>query len=82
MTESRPPETYENFPLSEVAAAVQKFDPDVYTFFQKFTCAGCGQRLTIDTPNRLYTEGTCDKCDAVTNIEQQGCNYLLVLRMS
>lgn len=46
--------------------------------FQKFTCGGCGRRLTMDVPNSFYKEGSCDNCHHITNIEQAGCNYLLI----
>lgn len=46
--------------------------------FQKFTCAGCGRRLTIDVPNTFYTFGKCADCGHETDIRAQGCNYVLV----
>jgi hypothetical protein len=48
------------------------------TIFQKFTCSGCGQRLTMDVPNTFYTHGTCDKCGVTTDIKAQGCNFLMI----
>lgn len=73
---------FENFPFKEVIRQVDliigKGEAEVY---QKFTCAGCGQRLTIDVPDTFYKEGKCDKCDATTNIEKDGCNYMLIQRM-
>ena len=49
-----------------------------WTVYQKFTCSGCGARLTIDTPNTFHPEGTCDKCPALTNIKRDGCNFMAV----
>jgi hypothetical protein len=65
-------------PFYEVAAAVEGLLASGAVIFQKFTCAGCGQRLTMDVPNVLYKTGACDRCDTITDIEAQGCNYLLV----
>ena len=48
------------------------------TVFQKYTCSGCGARLTLETPNVFHTTGTCDQCPATTDIVAQGCNYLLI----
>lgn len=31
----------------------------------------------MEEPNILYKAGTCDKCGHVTDIEKQGCNYML-----
>jgi hypothetical protein len=49
-----------------------------FTIYQKFTCAGCGQRLTIDEPNTFHAVGTCDRCPALTNIERTGCGFMAV----
>ncbi len=65
-------------PLAEGVAGADDYIAKGCVVHQKFTCAGCGARLTIDTPNVFYRTGTCDKCPAVTNIEQHGCNYLLI----
>jgi hypothetical protein len=45
--------------------------------FQKFTCAHCGSRQTIDTPNTFFTHGKCDECGEITDIREGGCNYVL-----
>jgi hypothetical protein len=34
----------------------------------------------METPNVVHKTGTCDQCGAVTDIEKQGCNYLLEMR--
>lgn len=31
----------------------------------------------MDEPNVLYKSGSCDKCGHITDIEKQGCNYLM-----
>lgn len=76
------PAMADDYPFDEVVAAVTRLrrDRPEAECYQKFTCAGCGNRLTIDEPYRFYTQGTCDKCDAVTDIEKQGCNYLIVMK--
>ena len=71
---------YTDYPLVEVAERVERIrttqpGTDCY---QKFTCAGCGARLTIDEPYRFYASGTCDQCGTVTDIAAQGCNFLYV----
>ncbi len=69
---------YEDYPFDEVSTALEERIKEGFTFFQKFTCAGCGKRMTMDVPNRLHTTGACDQCEVITNIVAQGCNYLLV----
>ena len=65
-------------PFYEVAAEAARHVANGATVFQKWTCAGCGARLTLEEPNKFHLTGTCDLCPAVTNIEAQGCNYLLI----
>jgi len=69
---------YNDFPLAEVREALDERLAEGFMFWQKFTCAGCGQRLTVEQPNTLYATANCDNCDAVTDIAAQGCNYLLL----
>ena len=71
-----------DFPFYEVVAAAERYMQAGHDVHQKFTCVGCGARLGIDTPNVFHKLGTCDKCPAVTNIERQGCNYLIHMKVS
>jgi len=66
-----------DYPFDEVATSIIRLSKEGHYCYQKFTCVGCGQRLTMDIPNVIYEEGTCDKCNAVTNIKQHGCNFML-----
>jgi hypothetical protein len=66
-----------DFPFEDVVASAVAQMKKGHFVYQKFTCAGCGQRLTIDQPNIFFETGTCDKCPAVTNIKAQGCNFLV-----
>jgi len=67
-----------NHPLDEVLRDADERIAAGWTVYQKFTCAGCGSRLTIETPNVFHKLGTCDKCDAVTDIVKTGCNFMAV----
>jgi acetone carboxylase gamma subunit len=66
-----------DYPFSEIAKSVKREADLGHLCYQKFTCAGCGQRLTMEAPNVLYRTGTCDKCGHVTDIEAQGCNFMI-----
>lgn len=66
-------------PFYDVCARADKLIQGGATLFQKFSCVNCGNRLTMPDPNVFYKLGTCDKCDATTNIEETGCNYLLTI---
>ena len=73
---------YNDFPFYEAVEQAEELIKKGVMVHQKFTCAGCGQRLTIEEPNRFYTTGTCDKCSHVTDIRARGCNYLLIASRS
>lgn len=63
-------------PFYDAIAGAQRLHLRGWTTLQKFTCAGCGNRLTIEVPNVFYTKGTCDNCTTLTDIEARGCNYM------
>lgn len=65
-------------PLDECIKDAAKLIGQGAKVYQKFTCSGCGTRLTIDKPNVFYATGTCDNCDAITDIVKQGCNYMVL----
>jgi transposase len=67
-----------DFPFYEVVEAAKKFAEAGVQVHQKFTCAKCGTRQTIDTPNAFHTHGKCEECGHVTDIVASGCNYMLV----
>lgn len=70
--------TYHDYPFIEVVASCTKLLNLGHHFHQKFSCDKCGQRLTVDRPDVLYETGTCEACGHTTNIQERGCNYMLV----
>jgi hypothetical protein len=46
--------------------------------FQKWTCGGCGERITGNNKNFFAVEGHCEKCDYVTNLAKAGCGYMAI----
>lgn len=46
---------------------------------QKFTCANCGSRQTMEQKNTFFESGTCEECGHVTDIRAKGCNYVLII---
>jgi hypothetical protein len=71
--------TYRDYPFDAVVAKANLIIALGHAVHQKFSCANCGARLTIDTPNTFHETGTCDRCHAVTNIRARGCNYMVIL---
>jgi DNA-directed RNA polymerase subunit RPC12/RpoP len=47
------------------------------TVHQQFNCAKCGTKQTMEEPNIFYKTGRCEECGHITNIEKDGCNYLV-----
>jgi PHP family Zn ribbon phosphoesterase len=64
-------------PFKTVCEAVRLHAEKGRLCYQKFSCSKCGQRLTMETPNVFHKTGSCDQCGHITDIEKQGCNYLL-----
>lgn len=76
-------ERYTDFPFDDVckkALELINSAPGKIDVYQKYTCSGCGQRLTMDKPNTFYETGSCDKCDTITNIKEKGCNMMVHAR--
>ena len=68
---------YNDYPFNEVCAQARAYAEQGFNVYQKFTCSGCGNRLTIEEPNKFYETGSCDNCSTITNIREKGCNYML-----
>jgi hypothetical protein len=71
--------TYKNYPIEECARGVADLldRRPGSAFFQKWTCGGCGRRITGNTPNKLFTEGHCEECGHITDLKKTGCNYMV-----
>lgn len=64
-------------PLDDCLEKAQRYISYGAKVFQQFTCAKCGTKQTMDTPNKFFTTGRCEKCGYVTDIRKDGCNYML-----
>lgn len=73
---------YRDGPFEEVCREAERLTKDGYTVYQKFTCDGCGARLTMQEPGHFYEEGTCDNCPTITNIRLKGCNYSCIMTIA
>lgn len=66
------------YPFDEVCREAKAHaDAGLYVF-QQFNCAHCGTKQTIDKPNQFHTSGICEECGKETDIEKDGCNYMLI----
>jgi hypothetical protein len=64
------------FPFYEVAATAKKRSEEGWDTYQQFTCGGCGVKQTMPDKNVFHKKGRCEECDAITDIEKAGCNFM------
>jgi len=68
---------YKNYPISECLHTIERLfrqHPHA-AYFQKWTCGGCGRRITGNTPNMMFANGHCEECGHTTDLQKTGCNY-------
>jgi hypothetical protein len=70
-------EKYNDYPLSEIVPACEELIKDGAVIYQKWTCRGCGRRLTANNPNTITAYCHCEECGKITDIQKYGCNYLV-----
>jgi hypothetical protein len=68
---------FRDFPLAEASRKAERLTAEGYDVFQKFTCAGCGRRITAKEPGVFGSPGKCDKCGHETDLARRGCNYVI-----
>lgn len=68
-------------PWDVCVEAAKKYMEQGFTIHQQFNCSHCGIKQTIGDPNVFHMLGTCEECGKVTNIREDGCNYLLIASM-
>ena len=69
---------FNDYPLMDVVLQVQeRLKVPGTEVYQKWTCAHCRSRQTMEEPNTFYMSGTCEECGQVSDIHE--CNYMLVL---
>lgn len=71
-----------NYPFYEVLEGANAEIAKGHTIHQKFTCAKCGERQTMETPNVFFKTGKCEECSHITDIEADGCNYLVHIKLT
>ena len=66
-------------PFHECAATANEQILKGNKIFQKWQCEHCGAEQHMEKPNHFWEKGLCEECSQVTNILQNGCNYLLMI---
>jgi len=75
-----------DFSIAECDATLAKHLDDIksgkLTFYQTWTCFKCKERVTGDTPNKLFILGHHEgPCGYVTDLEKAGCNYMIHIKV-
>lgn len=65
-----------DYPFYDVFTEAERLVREGHTVHQKFTCASCGSRQTMEEANVFHKLGKCEECGHTTDIEAQGCNYM------
>lgn len=66
-------------PFYEIVEKAETLVGDGASIFQRFTCEACQARQVMDVPNALYTQGACDECKHVTDLQRTGCGFMLIV---
>lgn len=66
------------YPIAECRRKADRIIKDGGTIFQQFMCANCGEKNTVDKKNTFYATGKCEDCGHVTNLVNEGCNYMAI----
>jgi len=67
-----------NYPVAECVRTANEHIAQGSVIYQKFTCESCGSRQTMEEENTFYLKGKCEACGHTTDIQKDGCNYMLV----
>lgn len=77
---------YNDYPISIIMDSMQKrADEGALTYF-KWTCGGCGERVTANDPNTVLTKakheekGDGTPCGYITDTTITGGNFMFILR--
>lgn len=68
----------EDFPLATIAASMDAAVKAGGFVLQKWTCEGCGQRITASNLNVVVENDHCQHCKHVTDLKRRGCNFALI----
>ena len=63
----------------EVAANAERKSREGWTTFQQFNCAECNTKQTMPDANVFHKKGRCERCNGITDIGKDGCNFMAVM---
>jgi hypothetical protein len=65
-------------PWNEVLANADRKIQEGWNVYQQWNCAHCGTKQTMPDKNKFFTQGRCEECGRVTNIEKDGHNFMAI----
>jgi hypothetical protein len=66
-------------PFDEVVANAEAKMNQSWKVYQQWNCAHCGVKQTMPDENKFFTQGRCEECSEITDIEKDGCNFMATL---
>lgn len=70
-----------NYPIYQCMITAQEYVSAGHEIYQKFQCEKCKAENYMEEPNNFYEAGKCEDCGHITNLIENGCNYLLVMKL-
>lgn len=68
-----------NKPLVEIQLLAQRILDSGGSFYQKWTCGGCGERVMMEKANLLFASAFHEDCGYTTDLLKTGCGLTAVL---
>lgn len=81
------PSIYNDYPISVIQASMQKQVDRGCTTFWKWTCGGCGERVTANEPDTVLTMAMHEEkldgspCGFITDCTITGGNFMFIARL-
>lgn len=81
------PSGYNDYPVDVIVESMTRQVKRGAVTFMKWTCAGCGERVTANEPDKVYLTAQHEErsdgssCGAITDVQKQGCNFMFVLKV-
>lgn len=69
------------FPLLAVAQEASLVVAMGHIVYQQFLCSGCKVKQTMEVPNTFFAQGKCEACGHMTDIQKDGCNYIVLVML-
>jgi uncharacterized protein (DUF983 family) len=66
------------YPFDDVIDTARKRMTEGWKIHLQFNCTQCGIKQTFAEENYLSTRGQCEECGAITSLQADGCNLMIL----